>query len=202
MDKSDRTSPYRTPPWYCCFFENLVAIFSLLPSHTILPTNLPDRRGVPRWPEVPQVRTKHSAHGRELQEPLPGGQHTGPSSTSTASLPGSGKAAMWRHLCCTATGTSKDSDLPGSLWLGGWKLQFRCCPWSWVGAGAGIALAGGTGRAAGQGSHSYCRGGKTQQGRGPGPKEIACQGLRRAAATHSPLAFSGTATARRRKPPS
>lgn len=115
---------------------------------------------------------------------------------------GSGKAAMWRHLCCTATGTSKDSDLPGSLWLGGWKLQFRRCPWSWVGAGAGIALAGGTGRAAGQGSHSYCRGGKTHQGRGPGPKEIACQGLRRAAATHSPLAFSGTATARRRKPPS
>ena len=47
MDKPGQTPPYRTPPWYCCSFENLVVIFSLFPSHTILPTNLPDQRGVP-----------------------------------------------------------------------------------------------------------------------------------------------------------
>lgn len=69
MDRPDQTPPYRTPPWYCCSLENLVVIFSLFPSHIILPSNVLDQRGVPRWPEVPQVHTKHTAYGRELQEP-------------------------------------------------------------------------------------------------------------------------------------
>jgi len=124
-----------------------------------------------------------------------------PRSTSMASSLALARLWWQRHRCCTATGMRRDSDLTGSLWLGG-NCYFGAAPWSCVGAGAGTVPAGHTGRATGQWSHSPCSTNKSQRGQGPGPEEIACQGLRRAAATRSPLAFSGTATTRRRNPPS
>lgn len=206
MDKPDQTPPCRTPPW-CCSFENLVVIFSLSPSHTILPNNVLDHQGVPRRPEVPQVHTKHSAHGRgaagTMISPLPGGQHTLLRAPAPPAWP-----PRWLQPGCNAEGSvlrspgmDKDSDLPGSLWLGG-GCCFGAAPWSWLGAGAGGVLAGVWAGLQDGGRTVPAEPAKADGVGGPGTEEIACQGLRRAAATRSPLAFSGTATARRRKPPS
>lgn len=59
---------------------------------------------------------------------LPGGQQSVLRAPAPPAWPpsGSSKAVMWRHLCCMATGMSKESDLPGSLWLGGELLFWRC----------------------------------------------------------------------------
>lgn len=156
MDKSDQPSPYRTPPWYCCSFENLVVIFSLLPSHTILPTNLPDPRGVPRWPEVPQVRTKHSAHGREPQEPR--SHHCLEANILAPAPPARPPRWLWRGCDVEASvlhGHRHQQGLrpPRVPLAGGGELQFRRCP---------AELGGCRGRnSAGRGSRPSCRTGVT-----------------------------------------
>lgn len=165
MDKPDQTPPCRTSPW-CCSFENLVVVFSLSPSHTILPNNVLDHQGVPRRPEVPQVHTKHSAYGRgaagTMISPLPGGQHTLLRAPAPPAWP-----PRWLQPRCNAEGSVLRSHWHGQglgpprvpLAWGG--LLFQHCPmepagcWGRKGAGRGL------GRAAGQWSHCPCRASKS-----------------------------------------
>lgn len=104
-----------------------------------------------------------------------------------------------------ATGMSKESDLPGSLWLeagGGCGIAILVLPqgagrvqrheWCWQ---------GGTGRAAALWSHSLCRASKGAGSRGLALRKLPakdCGGQPPLA----PLAFSGITTVRRGKPPS
>lgn len=47
MDEPHQPPPYRTPPWYCCSFENYVVIFSPFTSDTILSLIFQSREVLP-----------------------------------------------------------------------------------------------------------------------------------------------------------
>lgn len=206
MDKPDQTPPYRTPPWCCCSFENLVLIFSppLIPFFPLTSGTrgvFPDGQRCLKGTQSTVITGKRckdhdvtiACESTHLSE--------SPSSTSITSL-----LSLARLQCrgyVLPSHGHQQGLRPSRVPLVGAKLWFCLCPmelggfWGRNGAGSGYRQGCGT-----VVMLALAKPAKAGGGRGPGPEEIAGQGLRRAAATRSPLAFSGTATARRRKPPS
>lgn len=68
---------------------------------------------------------------------------------------------------------------------GGGNRHFGAAPGSWEGVGAGVVLAGGYGQGCSTVVTLTLQSQQSSGVEGPGPEEIACQGLRRAAATRS-----------------